>query len=80
MGVGPVVDLPTVRRLVGLRIVENESLSYGTAPSVASCGPIKVGNLDFRAPSNLSMFGRDGICAGVSHTHEADGYLQREGN
>jgi hypothetical protein len=43
---------------------------------VASCGAIKVGNLDFRAPGNFLMLGRVGISAGVSHTRDAEGYLE----
>jgi len=46
---------------------------------VASCGATKAGSLDFRAPGNLLMLGWAAICAGVSHTHEAKGHLEREG-
>ena len=46
---------------------------------VSCCGATKEGSFDFRAPDNL-LIGRAGICAGVSHNREAEGYLQWQRN
>ena len=56
--------------------VTRVAAAAGGGGDVASRGAIKVGSLDFRAPGNLSMLAKAGICAGVSHTREAEGYLE----